>query len=63
MDPQVDPLDLDRFFLSPWTIFFPRKHISTAGGKISFDILAEEVEALTAASFNLNFNVFIYFNC
>ena len=36
----------------PSLLFLPRKQISPAGGKLQFDILAEEVDGLAAASFN-----------
>jgi len=40
----------------PAILFFPRKQISVAGGNFSFDILAEEVDSLAAASFTLTFD-------
>ena len=40
----------------PSLLFLPRKHVSSTGGKVKFDILAEEVDGLAAASFNLAYN-------
>ena len=40
----------------PSLLFLPRKQISPAGGKLQFDILAEEVDGLAATSFNLAYN-------
>jgi len=40
----------------PSILFFPRKHKAFAGEKISFEIIAEEVNGLAAISFKLNFN-------
>lgn len=40
----------------PSLLFYPRKQISPAGGKLQFEILAEEVDGLAAASFKLAYN-------
>jgi len=40
----------------PSIIFFPRKHKAFTGENISFQIIAEEVNGLAAASFKLNYN-------
>lgn len=40
----------------PALLFSPRKHISPAGGNLSFDILAEEVDSLAAASLSIIFD-------
>ena len=40
----------------PALLFSPRKHISPVGGSIVFDILAEEVDSLAAASFTILFD-------
>ena len=40
----------------PSLLFLPRKQIAPAGGKLQFNILAEEVDGLAATSFNLAYN-------
>jgi len=40
----------------PSLLFLPRKQIAPAGGKLQFNILAEEVDGLAATSFNLGYN-------
>jgi len=42
--------------VGPSLLFLPRKQISPVGGKLIFNILAEEVDTLVAASFKLQYN-------
>ena len=42
--------------VGPSLLFLPRKQVSPAGGKVKFDIIAEEVDGLAAASFKLGYD-------
>jgi len=40
----------------PAIMFYPRRHISSAGQTVTFQVLAEEVENLTAAEFKIEYD-------
>ena len=40
----------------PAIMFYPRRHISPAGAAVTFQVLAEEVEDLTAAEFKVEYD-------
>ena len=40
----------------PALMFYPRRHIASVGETVTFQILAEEVEDLTAAEFTISFD-------